>query len=216
MHDGLHYLVVGTADAVNAVVNQHTQVRPVFDTLMLEPLGTAVVHRMLAERYRHLRFEDSRPVVPPVDDQAVADLYTLYRGDLRGLLEALDDGVGQLIGLAGFVDAGKRETRRSKKSSAVRPLTLQEIRPALQQRYAAQLAAMSERPRVEQLTTWGRKALLSIQTQKSLAHLWKLSQATVSTALSFLVEQGYVVPLPRSGAGPTQYVLSGMSRLIFG
>lgn len=208
MHDGLHYVLVGTTDAVNTVVNQHAQVRSVFDTLMVEPMLVADVHRMLAERYNYLRADAARPVVQPVADDAVVELYTLFRGDLRGLLKALDDGVGQLIGLAGV------EVRGTK--SSVRPLTLDELRPVLQHRYAAQLATLAERVRVEQLTAWGRDVPASTQTQKSLGQLWKISQGSVSTALTQLIALGYVVSLPKSGAQPTQYALSGIGRLIFG
>ena len=37
----------------------------------------------------------------------------------------------------------------------------------------------------------------------------------VSTALAWFIERGFVVALTRQGAGPTEYVLSGTSRLIF-
>jgi hypothetical protein len=46
--------------------------------------------------------------------------------------------------------------------------------------------------------------------------MWNVSQGTVSSALKFLIQQGYVIALPRSGGEPIQYVLSGTSRLIFG
>jgi DNA-binding transcriptional MocR family regulator len=69
---------------------------------------------------------------------------------------------------------------------------------------------------VEQLTTWGRHDPASARTQKSLGQLWDISQGSVSTALTQLTSLGYVVALPRAGGQPTQYVLSGVSRLIFG
>jgi hypothetical protein len=34
-----------------------------------------------------------------VDDAAVQRLYELFRGDLRGLLKALEDGITALLGL---------------------------------------------------------------------------------------------------------------------
>ena len=55
-----------------------------------------------------------------------------------------------------------------------------------------------------------------MQTQKSLGVLWGVSQGTVSPALAYLIRQGYVLALPRSSGTPTQYMLSGVSRLIFG
>lgn len=215
MHDGLHYVVVGTTEAVNIVVNLHTQVRSIFDMLMLEPLHVSDVHRMLAERYEYLRSDRTRGVVAPVADAAVAELHGLYRGDLRGLLKALDDGVGQLIGLAG-IDDPQRGSRGDGELPTVRPLALDELRPVLQRRYAAHLASLPERVRVEQLSAWGTSAPGESRTQKSLGQLWSVTQGAVSNALSYLVEQGYVVPLPRTFAHPTEYVLSGMSRLIFG
>jgi hypothetical protein len=98
----------------------------------------------------------------------------------------------------------------------VRPLSLDELRPMLQRRYAAYLWSLPEQVRVEQLTRWGKKAPASSQTQKSLMKLWSLTQGAVSNAISYLVRQGYVVALPRTGGEPIQYVLSGVSRIIFG
>ena len=201
LHNGVHYVIVGTTDAVSLAVNTHAQVRSVVGTLVLAPFTGDEVHALLRARYEHLRGDPRRPAVPPADDAAVAALYDFYRGDLRGLLKALEDGVGVLIGL---------------EDTATRPLTLDELRPVLQQRYAAELAALPEQPRVEQLTKWGTTAPAAAQTQKSLQKLWGLSQGRVSTAVGYLVRQGYVVALPRVGASPIQYVLSGVSRLIFG
>jgi hypothetical protein len=207
MHDGLHMVLVGTIEAVNTVVNTHPQVRTTFSTLVLEPLEITDVHRMLAERYAHLTMEE-RPVVPPVTKEAVDALYRLFGGDLRGLLKALDDGVTPLIGITG--------TESTVGATPVRPLTIDELRPVLQQRYAAHLASLPEQNRVQQLTRWGATAPGQTHTQKSLKELWGVSQAAVSGALAFLTQQGYVIALPRSGAGPTQYSLSGVARLIFG
>lgn len=207
MHEGLHVVVVGTTDAVNTVVNTHAQVRTTFSTLVLEPLDVADVHRMLAERYGYLAAE-GRALVPPVADQAVEALYRLFGGDLRGLLKALDDAVTPMIGIAG--------TGTAAGAAPVRPLTIEELRPVLQQRYAAHLASLPEQNRVQQLGKWGSTGPGRLHTQKSLKELWGVSQAAVSGALSFLTQQGYVTALPRSGAGPTQYALSGVSRLIFG
>jgi hypothetical protein len=201
LHNGLHYIIVGTADAVNLAVNTHAQVRSIVSTLVLAPLTTEEVHALLRMRYDHLRVDPSRLIVPPVDARAVATLYEFFRGDLRGLLKALEDGVSLLIGLD---------------DTSPRPLTLDELRPVLQQRYAAELDTLAEQTRVAQLTKWGTTAPTMPQTQKSLGTMWKLSQGAVSTAISYFIRQGYVIALPRGGANPIQYVLSGVSRLIFG
>lgn len=201
LHNGLHYIIVGTADAVSLAVNTHAQVRSIVSTLVLAPLTIDQVHVLLQARYNHLRLDLSRPAMPPVDEAAVATLYEFFRGDLRGLLKALEDGVGPLIGLD---DANPR------------PLSLDELRAVLHQRYAAELATLPEQRRVTQLTKWGTTAPATQQTQKSLGTMWKLSQGPVSTAIAYLSRQGYVIALPRSGADPIQYILSGVSRLIFG
>jgi len=209
MYDGLHFVFVGTTDAINAAINTHAQVRNIFSTIHLEPLALSEVFKLLNARYQHLRKDSNYPVTPPVDDDAVAALYTMYRGDLRGLFKALEDGVTPLLGLAGTGEkAGDR--------TSVRPLTLDEVRPVLQKRYAAHLASLPEQTRIEQLTKWGQTQPESAQTQKSLMKLWKVSQGAVSNALKYLIQQGYVVALPREGAKPIHYVLSGTSRLIFG
>ncbi len=201
LHNGLHTVIVGTPDAVHLAVNTHAQVRSVVSTLVLPPLAVDEVHAMLRARYDHLRLDSTTPAVPPVDDVAVAALYAFFRGDLRGLLKALEDGVGPLIGL---------------EDARTPSVTLDDLRPVLRQRYAAELAALPEQTRVAQLTAWGRSAPGAAQTQKSLGKLWGVSQGPVSTAVSTLVRQGYVVALPRVSAEPTRYVLSGTSRLIFG
>ncbi len=98
----------------------------------------------------------------------------------------------------------------------MRAPTLADLRPVLQQRYHAELNALSEQARVIQLTKWGTEQPEGVQTQKSLRALWGVSQPAVSQALSYLVGQGYVNALPRNSAGAVGYELSGTSRLIFG
>lgn len=201
LHNGLHYVIAGTTDAVSLAINTHAQVRSIVSTLVLIPLTIEEVYLLLRARYDHLRVDPKRPAVPPVDEGAVAMLHEFFRGDLRALLKALEDGVSPLIGL---------------EDATARPLAIDELRPVLQQRYAAELAGLPEQTRVAQLSSWGTTAPASTQTQKSLGELWTLSQGPVSTALGYLVRHGYVIALPRTGASPIQYVLSGVSRLIFG
>lgn len=208
MHPGLHVVIAGTTEAVQTVVNTHAQVRNVFSIQMVQPLGIADVHRLLAERYKHDRLDANAPVHPPIDDASVAQLDGLYRGDLRGLFKALDDGVRPNIGRAVASDPTG--------GSIVRALTSEDIRPTLQQRYTSDLDALKERTRVEQLRAWGRRAAATPHSQSELQQLWQVSQGAVSNALAFLTREGYVLALPREGTGPTQYALSGTSRLIFG
>lgn len=207
MHAGLHVVLAGTEYAVQTVVNTHAQVRSVFSTQVVPPMGVEEVHQLLAERYRHNRLNTNTAPIPPVEDASVAGLYILYRGDLRGLFKALDDGIRPNIGRA--VTAAGTQAK-------VRPLTMADIRPTLQRRYASDLEALREKKRVDQLKAWGQRHPDAAKTQADLQKVWKVSQAAVSTALAFLTKEGYVLALPRDGASRTSYVLSGTSRLIFG
>lgn len=212
MHDGLHTIVVGTTEAVSLAVNQHPQVRSVFDTLNLEPLSIEDVHKLLVERYRYLQLNDAADVIAPVTPETVEALYTVYRGDLRGLLKALDDGVSQLIGLR-MPSSGAKATPGAERP--VEPLPLDAVSQALRRRYTADLEALPEQNRCEQLKAWGLAGPTAIQTQKSLGELWDVTQGAVSQALRYLIANGLVVQLPRRDR-EIQYALSGTSRLIFG
>jgi hypothetical protein len=197
MHNGLHVIIAGTADAVQAALSE-TQVRTTFSVIPLPPMSLDELRAMLNARYEHLH-RGGEPLIPPVDDDAVTTIYTLYRGDLRGLLKALEDGVAPNIGLAG----------------SRRPLTFDEVRHALQQRYRDELDSLGEDVRAEQLTAWGNTDPEAEQTQKTLADLWSLTQPAVSQALQWLTRRGYAMPLPRNGSRQNRYVLTGVSRLIF-
>jgi hypothetical protein len=205
LQHGLHFVLVGTTDAIASVFNAHQQERNTVDILRLETLGIADVHEMLTARYAHRQLDAHTPALAPVEPDAVDDLYTLFRGDLRGLLKALEDGVHPLLGLLHHLG-----------SATVRSATSADIRATLQWRYGAELGEYVEPERVEQLIAWGKNGAETVQTQKGLMELWNLSQPGVSNAVTALVRRGYVVPLPRVGAESIQYVLSGVSRLIFG
>jgi len=203
--DGLHTLVVGTVDAVQAAVNKHAQMRSVFTTVLVDPLPLADVLQLLQARYAVLRREASRPVAPPVATAAVDTLYGYFRGDLRGLLKALDEGAAEVIGLRLPAEG----------AAAVWPaLTLADMLPGLQQRARTQLRA--EVPgRMEHLDRWGAADPAAAHTQQSLTTLWGLSQAAVSVAVDHLQKAGYIVPLGLEGRR-MRYGLSGTSRLIYG
>ena len=77
-----------------------------------------------------------------MEPRAVEELYARFRGDLRGLLKALGDGTVLLIGLEGVPSSGDGERQ-------VAPLTLEALRPVLQQRYAAMLTYDLDERRAE-------------------------------------------------------------------
>ncbi len=208
MHDGLHIVVVGTPDSVNDVVVAHKAVRTIFSVLHVAPLSIPQVHDLLNARYRHLQLDEMVQVTSPIEPQAVELLLDFYRGDLRGVLKALDDGVRPNIGLA--------PVSNSEPTSGIRPVGADALRITLQQRYGQQLTHDLDTRRREQLSDWGARTPTAAQTQDSLRRLWRIGQSAVSTALSALIAQDYVIALPRQGSAPIQYVLSGTSRLIFG
>ena len=121
MLDGLHVLLVGTDEAVQGAVGRHPQIRSVFRLVSLAPLPLADVEALLGRRYAHLALEKGRRPVPPVDRAGIAALYPLFRGDLRGFLKALEEGVTLLAGLSATPGV---------------TLTWEDLKPALRERYA--------------------------------------------------------------------------------
>ena len=82
------------------MVQSHSQIRSVFSNpLMLQPLELDEVQTLLAHRYEVLRLDQARPWRSPVENSVVQRLYELFRGDLRGMLKALEDGITALLGL---------------------------------------------------------------------------------------------------------------------
>lgn len=199
MHPGLHVVLVGTVNAVRTTVQTHPQVRSTFSVVELPPLADEEVLEVLRRRYAHLCLDAARPVVPPVEDEAIRTLHALFRGDLRGVLKALDAGVRPTIGLL----------------DEIRPLTPAELRQQLQTHYLHELSQSLDASRVRQLTTWGTTDATHEHTQRTLRDLWQISQPAVSMALTQLEREGYVVALPRQPGKATRYALSGMMRLAF-
>jgi hypothetical protein len=203
LQPGLHTLLVGTSEAVSAATTSHPQLRSVFTLTVLEPFPLSDVQDLLAARYRHLRLPASKRATPPVAPEAVASLYPMFRGDLRGLFKALEEGVNLLVGISG--------------SRPGASLTMDELAVALQRRYQALLAASLSTTRLEQLHAWATKLGVEADpTQDDLKRAWKVSQPGVSQALKDLVQAGCVSTLPRQAPGPTRYSLAGPSRLAFG
>jgi hypothetical protein len=201
LHDGLHLIVVGTTDAVRTVVQSHTQIRSVFSNpLVLEPLALSDVEQLLANRYGALQLDPARPWRSPVDDVAVHRLYELFRGDLRGLLKALEDGITALLGLT---TAG----------AAVAPVGLEDLLLTLRQRNQVELQNQLGDIAWERLVAWARVDAASIQTQAQLVELWAVKQPSVSQTLQQLIEASAVEPLPRRGREAIQYRTTGTARL---
>ena len=203
LHDGLHLIVVGTTDAVRTVVQTHTQVRSVFSNpLVLEPLGLGDVEQLLANRYEALQLDQSRPWHSPVETAVVVRLYELFRGDLRGMLKALEDGITALLGLT---SAG----------AEVAPVGLEDLLLTLLQRNQAELQEQLGDTAWERLLAWAQVDAAAVQTQAQLVELWQVKQPSVSQTLQQLIEAGAVEALPRRGREAIQYLMTGTARLAF-
>lgn len=203
-HHGLHFIVTGTPDAVTTAIETHPQVRSHFEVLQLEPLTVKEVHELLRRRYEHLRLDPKRPALAPVADQVVEHLHGLYRGDLRGLLQALEAGVKPLLVL-------------NAAGGSPKPADVDAVRAILRSRYATEITRKLDTTRATQLAKWGEADPGAAMTQAKLKTLWALkSQGSVSTAINALVAAGYALALPRKGKNAVQYVLTGVSRLIYG
>ncbi|WP_341886246.1 AAA family ATPase [Synechococcus sp. UW140] len=201
LHEGLHLIVVGTTDAVRTVVQSHTQIRSVFsDPLVLEPLAIVDVEQLLTNRYGALQLDQSRSWRPPVDTAVVQRLYELFRGDLRGMLKALEDGITALLGLT---SAG----------ADVAPVGLEDLLLTLRQRNQAELREQLGDNAWERLLAWAQVDSATVQSQAELVELWQVKQPSVSQSLQQLIEAGAVEALPRRGREPIQYLMTGTARL---
>jgi DNA-binding transcriptional ArsR family regulator len=99
MITGAHWIFVGATGVDDAVFREYDQVAGIFpDPIVLEPLNEAEVAELLRRRYDHLAREGAQ-VVPPVEPQVAADLYGLYRGDLRNFLRLLSDAAALALGV---------------------------------------------------------------------------------------------------------------------
>jgi hypothetical protein len=189
LQEGLHLIVVGT--------------RSVFSNpLVLEPLGLADVEQLLANRYGSLQLDPARPCRSPVERAVVQRLYELFRGDLRGMLKALEDGITALLGLT---SAG----------ADVAPVGLEDLLLSLRQRNQVELQEQLGDTAWERLLDWAQVDAAAVQTQAELVELWQVKQPSVSQTLQQLIEAGAVEALPRRGREAIQYLMTGISRLAF-
>ena len=203
--DGLHLIVVGTTDAVRTVVQAHTQIRSVFsDPQVLQPLELKDVQKLLANRYAALQLGPEQPWRSPVEDAVVERLYLLFRGDLRGMLKALEDGMTALLGLTAPAA-----------SDGTAPVGMDDLLLVLRQRNQQELKDQLGPTAWERLLAWGNRDPEACEIQTALKTLWGVSQSAVSQTLQQLTASGAVEALPRKGRDPIQYMLTGTARLVF-
>lgn len=198
--DGYHFILVGTSDAVRALITTHAQVRSVFGlSVPLAPLTRNEFLALLARRYSHLRVDPNAEVRAPVEHEAAAEVYRIYRGDLRGALRALEAATQELIGYAGPpgtpVAAGAL-------FGVLVPLLQAEADAALSEPLQDRFYSLHQMDAPE-------------FTQRDLMDLWELAQGTVSEHLKELQRLGYVQETRRQGR-QIWYGLTGPARLILG
>ncbi len=213
MIDGYHWLLVGTTEAIRDVVFGTDQVRTVVEgPRALSPLRVDEVLVVLGKRYEALRADAARPIIPPVTDEVVHDVFALFRGDLRGTMQALHTAAQELLSFS---------------EEATSPLTLTDVRAVLHERYGAELSARLGND-ADRLVILARHAPHGKAfVQKEARGWWNVSQGETSKTVSDLVRAGYVVEMAQQIASPqspqpkqpgrrvTQYALSGAARLIF-
>jgi len=186
------------------VVQSHTQVRSVFsDPVVLDPLEPSEVHQLLQARYHALQLDPSQLVHSPVQAEVIDALHGLFRGDLRGLLKALEDGITALLGLTGNADGPG-------------PIGLADLTQVLSRRYGLELQDQLGATLWQRLAAWTALDAQAVLTQAELVALWGIKQPSVSQTLQQLVGSGAVDVLPRRGGEPLQYLLAGATRLALG
>ena len=167
---------------------------------MLQPLELDEVQMLLAHRYEVLQLDQARPWRSPVENSVVQRLYELFRGDLRGMLKALEDGITALLGLT---SAG----------AEVAPVGLEDLLLTLRQRNQAELQEQLGTTAWDRLLAWAQVGTAALQTQAQLVEVWQIKQPSVSQTLQQLIEAGAVEALPRRGREPIQYLMTGTARL---
>ena len=198
----VHWLVVGTSDETLGILGSYPQVRSIFlpSHPPLAPLSTDDFLGLLHARYAFLEDEKNREIVLPVEDEAAAAVYTLFRGDLRGALRTLEQGCLSLAGLT--------------EGEPVRPLRYEEILATLRPVYEAEMladlsATMTERMR-EIAATHGEGV-----TQGDLKEAWDVTPQRVSQVVGQLEQRGYLRQLGMDGRAKV-YSLTGTGRIALG
>lgn len=202
MIDGLHLVVVGPTSAVQDVINRHRQIESVFTPIMiLEQLTLSDVHKLLENRYDALKINSSKSFHRLIEDSIVEELYTVFCGDLRGILKSLDYGIKTLL-------------LTSRNYTVSSPFTLDDFHPVLKE-LSQQESEKLERNlgfrNWEHIVKWADVDLDSIQTQESLSKIWKIRN--VSIKIREFIAAGAVEALPKRVERKIQYLLTGSARL---
>lgn len=191
---GLHLQLGATPEFHSRILSVHAQVRSIFPPpVTLAPMTLEEVQEMLQHRLDHLRIGRQK-VTPPVTPELVGQLHTLFRGDLRGLLGALEEACYRALG-----------------TLHPAPLGLKEALPVIAPLYQGQL--VNELSRAE-LAHLGQLAALGVKDFRQadvIDHLG-LSQGRVSTLFSRLEQAQAILPV-RSEGRSQYFTIAGRARL---
>ena len=207
--EGYHGIVVGTPNALRAVVDSHSQLRSVFSlTLALDPLKPSELTRLVDRSYAALAADPDKPAHPPISPRAVQHLYSLFQGDLRGTLAALDEAAHGLLGYGKRPDAS---------------LSLADVQPFLRRRYEADVRARPAQSQADELERLVRKVGPEPFIVKDAVAAWQKerSQSRSASLLAELQKASYIAPIERAtseerGHPATVYSTSGAALLAFG
>jgi len=194
---GLHVILGATLDFHGAVISKHAQVRSVFPPpLRLEALGFPEVRQVLERRYAYLRIEDME-VTRPVTWRLVEEFHRLFRGDLRGMLSALDETCYRVLG-----------------ATSVAPLDREQVLPVLAGLYRNEFIA--------DLTPTGLGHLERIASfageefrQADVIDRLGVSQPRASAIFADL-ERAQAILHVRTDGPSRYYALTGRARIAFG
>ena len=208
MNAGFHYLFAGTDDAIRAVITGEERLRSVVNNPgSLEALTLEEVGRLLERRYEHLRHFDNQPVHPPVTPEALGAVYNVFRGNLRGLLLALDEAARILIGRTADPTSG---------------MALADVGPVLSAIYERKMQADLDETQQDQMGKIAVRGLDASFTARQMEKPFGLRYTATNSALGDLVAKGY---LEEAGGGPRggaqgrpsrRFRLTGAGRIAFG
>lgn len=94
---GVYYVFLGPKTFYQDVIEKSSRVKSIFSPapLFVEPLNKKEVVDAFEERMLYLKSKDVRDYIKPVQDDVVFRLYDLYEGDIRSIMTALCDLLGQ-------------------------------------------------------------------------------------------------------------------------
>jgi hypothetical protein len=194
---GAHWLMVGTTGIEEAVFRKTDQVSGFFPhAVVLAPLTAAEIREVIERRYEHLRVQGSE-VVPPVETEAIGELYDRYHGDLRNFLRLLSEASNLLLGING-----------------IEPLTEAQILRTMSQEYRDRVVRQLSEDDVRYLETLAREgAALPDGFRVTEVKRWlDVSQAGASGIVDRLVAARMLVQVGRAGKS-VYYRLTGAASI---